>query len=255
MANPEHLAKLKESVEVWNKWRVGKFKRPDLSAADLHGMNLSGAHLFRVSLEGANLTGADLSRADLNKANLSASDMSGTDCSGTDFNQAHLADAIFSGADLTGADLSEADLSGVNFRWADLKESDFYDSFLWGAMFLGNDLSTVKNLETIRHQGSSTIDVETIVRSKGRIPSEFLRGVGVPDDFITYAKSLVANPIEFYSCFISYSTKDQDFADRLYADLQHQGVRCWFAPHETSEVAGNSTNRLTKPSACMTSCY
>ncbi len=32
--------------------------------------------------------------------------------------------------------------------------------------------------------------------------------------------------------FISYSTKDQAFADRLYADLQNKGVRCWFAPHD-----------------------
>ena len=39
-------------------------------------------------------------------------------------------------------------------------------------------------------------------------------------------------PIQFYSCFISYSTKDQEFADRLHADLQNKGVRCWFAPHD-----------------------
>lgn len=45
-------------------------------------------------------------------------------------------------------------------------------------------------------------------------------------------KSLVANPIEFYSCFISYSTKDQAFAERLHADLQSKRVRCWFAPHD-----------------------
>jgi hypothetical protein len=38
-------------------------------------------------------------------------------------------------------------------------------------------------------------------------------------------------PVEFYSCFISYSTKDQEFAERLYSDLQAKGVRCWFAPH------------------------
>lgn len=31
---------------------------------------------------------------------------------------------------------------------------------------------------------------------------------------------------------ISYSTKDQEFADRLYADLQARGVRCWFATHD-----------------------
>jgi hypothetical protein len=41
-----------------------------------------------------------------------------------------------------------------------------------------------------------------------------------------------ASPIQFYSCFISYSTENQDFADRLYADLQNNGVRCWFAPHD-----------------------
>ena len=37
---------------------------------------------------------------------------------------------------------------------------------------------------------------------------------------------------QFYSCFISYSSKDQEFADRLHADLQNKGVRCWFAPHD-----------------------
>ena len=34
------------------------------------------------------------------------------------------------------------------------------------------------------------------------------------------------------SCFISYSAKDQEFADRLCVDLQSKGVRCWFAPEE-----------------------
>jgi hypothetical protein len=37
---------------------------------------------------------------------------------------------------------------------------------------------------------------------------------------------------QFYSCFISYSTKDQEFAERLYDDLQANGVPCWFAPHD-----------------------
>ncbi len=31
-------------------------------------------------------------------------------------------------------------------------------------------------------------------------------------------------------CFIS--TKDQAFANRVYADLQNKEVRCWFAPHD-----------------------
>ena len=68
------------------------------------------------------------------------------------------------------------------------------------------------------------------ISSQGKIPDVFLRGAGFPDDLIGYIKS-IAGAIQFYSCFISYSGKDQEFADRLYADLQHNGVRCWFAPH------------------------
>jgi hypothetical protein len=44
--------------------------------------------------------------------------------------------------------------------------------------------------------------------------------------------SLVGTGIEFYSLFISYSTRDQEFAERLHNDLQAKGVRCWFAPHK-----------------------
>jgi len=40
------------------------------------------------------------------------------------------------------------------------------------------------------------------------------------------------NPIDYYTCFISYSSHDEPFAKRLYADLQHEGVRCWFAPED-----------------------
>jgi hypothetical protein len=43
---------------------------------------------------------------------------------------------------------------------------------------------------------------------------------------------MVGRSIEFYSCFISYSTLDQGFAERLYNDLQGNKVRCWFAPHD-----------------------
>jgi hypothetical protein len=72
------------------------------------------------------------------------------------------------------------------------------------------------------------------VRSEGNIPETFLQGAGLPDQFITYARSLVSNPIQYYTCFISYSSKDQDFAERLHADLQQRGVRCWYAPEDLS---------------------
>jgi hypothetical protein len=55
---------------------------------------------------------------------------------------------------------------------------------------------------------------------------------GLPDRLIDYLPSLLEEAIQFYSCFISYSSKDEAFAERLYADLQNKGVRCWFAPED-----------------------
>jgi hypothetical protein len=60
----------------------------------------------------------------------------------------------------------------------------------------------------------------------------FLRGCGLPDALIDYLPSLLNEPFQFYSCFISYASKDHAFAERLYADLQNKGVRCWFAPED-----------------------
>jgi hypothetical protein len=96
------------------------------------------------------------------------------------------------------------------------------------------DLSEVKNLESVIHRGPSSIGIDTIYKSRGNIPEKFLRGCGVPEEFIIQIPALIAalQPIQFYSCFISYSSKDQEFADRLYADLQIKGVRCWFAPED-----------------------
>jgi hypothetical protein len=64
------------------------------------------------------------------------------------------------------------------------------------------------------------------------LPLVFLRGCGLPDTLIDYLPSLVNEPLEFYSCFISHSSIDHPFAERLHADLQDKKVRCWYAPHD-----------------------
>jgi TIR domain len=93
-------------------------------------------------------------------------------------------------------------------------------------------LSGVKGLDAINHGGPSTIGIDTLYRSGGNIPHVFLRGAGVPDSFISYADSLVGKPLEFYSCFISYSHADKSFARRLHDTLQGQGIRCWLDEHQ-----------------------
>jgi hypothetical protein len=93
--------------------------------------------------------------------------------------------------------------------------------------FANVDLSGVKGLETLSHVGPSFIGIDTIYRSKGKIPLVFLRGAGVPDDFIKNMKFMNFTRNGFYSLFISHSSQDKEFADYLYNDLQNNGVRCW----------------------------
>jgi TIR domain/Pentapeptide repeats (8 copies) len=203
MANPEHLAKLKEGAKAWNEWRSEDFRiMPDLSGADLSGATLIGANL-----QGANLTGTNLSEAHLEVANL------------------------------TYAVMTNANLSGANLLWANLKRTllhhvNFTNAKIGNTTFASVDLSCPIGLETVAHLGPSTIGIDTIYISEGEIPHIFLRGAGVPERLMEHLGSLIGGGIEFYSLFISYSTKDQYFANRLYADLQAKGIRCWFAPHD-----------------------
>jgi hypothetical protein len=54
---------------------------------------------------------------------------------------------------------------------------------------VGNvDLRTVQGLATVTDVGPSTIGIDTLYRSNSQIPEGFLRGAGVPEDFISYIK-------------------------------------------------------------------
>ncbi len=218
MADPEHLERLRQGVGTWNKWRQ---EQPQISP----------------DLWGADLSGADLSRADLTWAILSKADLQGASLAGANLDEADLGGASLRGADLHGATLSEADLSDANLFRADLNYANLTGANLsqagFGYTVLGAiDLSQVRGLEAVKHHGPSTIGIDTFFRSKGRIPEDFLRGAGVPDLFLQYAASLAGVPLGFYSCLISYSAKDEALAQRLQADLQAQGVRCWYTPED-----------------------
>jgi hypothetical protein len=120
MANPEHLAKLKEGVEAWNLWRRKHFRGiPDLSEVDLHGIFLRKANLSEANLRMMNLREADLREVDL------------------------------SGSDLSLADLSLACL------WM----ADFTGTRIGYTTFVNIDLSGVKGLITAKHLSPSSIAV------------------------------------------------------------------------------------------------
>jgi hypothetical protein len=238
MANDEHLKVLMQGVNVWNHWREDNLEtRPDLedvdlSAADLAATNLADANLSAASLAAVNLTAANLAEADLSRANLTAANLSGAHLAGAQLSSANLIGAHFTGANLNGANLSGANLTEVHLTRTGLAGTNLSESILGWNVISDVDLSEVKGLQSIIHAGPSSIGIDTIYKSAGSIPEVFLRGAGVPDNFIEYMPHLIGDAIQFYSCFISYSTKDQEFAERLHSDLQSKGVRCWFAPED-----------------------
>jgi hypothetical protein len=247
VANEEHLALLRQGSAVWNEWRDRNPDiEPDLSGADLDKANLSKANLSKANLSKANLTRANLSKANLTRANLSEANLNaanlfyaklaGADLSEASLSKANLREANLNAADLELAKLSGANLSGAILIYANLSEASLSEANLSRAklmktIFSNTGLSKTRGLDICHHLGRSTIDFRTLSGSRN-LPLSFLRGCGLPDIVIDYLPSLRGDPIQFYSCFISYSTKDQQFADRLHADLQNKGVRCWFAPHD-----------------------
>lgn len=226
MANEEHLIILRQGVEIWNQWRRMKFD------ADEPEVDLIEAELVGVDLRGADLIGAELSKANLSRAKLNTAMLNVADLSNTNLSRAALSGADLEEVDLSGADLGRTDLFSTIFRRAILHETNFSKATTWATVFSNVDLSTVKGLEEVNHRGPSSIGIDTIYRSGGNIPESFLRGAGVPDIFIEYARSLVGLAIDYFSVFISYSSRDDDFARSLHADLQDNGVRNWFAPED-----------------------
>lgn len=269
MANDEHLALLKRGVGFWNEWKVRNPNvQPDLRGADLRGANLrsadlSGANLafrntgsgrvpdrmvslqsiptVRTELEGADLTETVFSYADLTLANLNFADLSRAHLGRADLGGAHLVRAILANADISGADLRGTNVRDADFSGADLTSANFSACSPEGANFrgaimrftvIGNvNLSGAQGLDECDHRGRSIIDFSTLKRS-GLLPLSFLRGCGLPDNLIEHLPSLLNQPIQFYSCFISYYSKDDAFVGRLHADLQNKGIRCWFAPED-----------------------
>jgi hypothetical protein len=224
MADPKQLSILRSGVKEWNAW-----KKQHASAA-------------RVDLSGADLSQANLTEANLGKADLT----------GAHLRQANLAGANLTDACLRGADLRGAYLRGVHLAGADLHRANLTGALVWDTVFGDTDLTSARGLESCGHGGPSIIDHRTLAKS-AKLPVEFLRGVGLPDHLIEYLPSLLGEAIQFYECFISYSSRDHAFAERLHADLQNKGVRCWFAPHDLPW--GAETGRLSiKPSASMTKC-
>jgi uncharacterized protein YjbI with pentapeptide repeats len=234
MANPEHVKVVRQGTAAIAEWRR---RNPgtslDLSGADLAGANLAGADLAGADLAGANLTGANLGGANLVGADLAGADLAMANLTGADLTGADLTAANLTFAELTRSNLAAADLAAANLTGADLTEASLAAARLDGTSLGDCDLSRATGLSGVKHDGPSSIGVDTLIASfrgaGNRLTPDleaFFLGAGVPKELLARLPEIVG-ALEYYSCFIAYGQPDLDFAKRLRDDLAARGVSCW----------------------------
>ena len=229
----------------------------DLRLGDLSASNLHGAHLWRSELAGADFRRANLRSASLVRCNLRGStfqnaDLSVADLSHADLWCANLAEANLQGANLTGANLAWADLGGADLRncrlaaanlevanleGADLRGAWFIRPWLTGSsmencllemtLLADCDLSQVRGLASTRHSGPSIVGSDTLARSRGMIPDEFLQRAGVAGPFIAAQNEIYRSGQRSPKILLINSIKDSELSARIHEDLQLSGVSSW----------------------------
>ena len=141
MANPQHIAWLREGVSSWNERRQNQHFDPDLSSEDisraLGGHDREDIRQISVSLRGINFSGADLSNSTLRD----------TDLTGARIYGANLRNAKLVGSDFTGAWICDCTLSGAQLRRTKLVKTTFLAIDLTEAQFNGAELGETKFLQ------------------------------------------------------------------------------------------------------------
>jgi uncharacterized protein YjbI with pentapeptide repeats len=134
MANPEHLAKLKEGVEAWNRWREQKPNfEIDLSEADLREVDLDKADLSYANLSKANLESKYVSHARLFAADLTYADLKSATLDGGYLFRARLDHANLEGTRFGNANLSHATFEKANMYYCQLDSANLTSSYLGDA--------------------------------------------------------------------------------------------------------------------------
>jgi uncharacterized protein YjbI with pentapeptide repeats len=241
------------------EFRLANLSRTDLTGADGRFVGFSGAILDEANFTGSFIRHADLAQASIKNSNFSSADLTSSNLSGVagigacfsgahmprtvfftadltnaNFENSHAVNADFSGAILDGADFNGSQILRAVFADCNLTNTNFSNAEIGGTLFSRIDLSSAKGLDSIRHRMPSTIGVDTLILSGRQLPEAFVRGCGIPDSIAVQIPSLVRalEPIQFYSCFISYSHEDKHFARRLYLALQSRGISCWLDEHK-----------------------
>jgi len=217
--NPCHLyhANLRET----NMTRT-RLNGANLRGADLRGADLTGADLDRAVLSEANLTGAILVNANLSRANLSGANLTDADLTG-----ASLSGASVVRANLTNTKCHNTDFFQTQFWSVDLTGTDMTGSLFGYSIFQDCDMSNIIGLDQVRHDCPSTVGLDSVFQSHGKIPESFLLGAGLPAAALQFLNPASSDSTSLREVYIACIDQDQEIAKTLRDDLRAKGVRCW----------------------------
>jgi len=170
----------------------------------------------------------DFRGANLSYARFDDSILRGIDFHGATFEGACLVETDLSRADLRGVSFRRAFLNGTNFNRAQLAGADFTGAELSRTLLTDVDLSEVEGLDAVHHITPSEIALSTLTASRFKLSPAFLRRAGVSRGLIEDLAKGQRFARQYETCFLSYSSKDMPFAEKLYRSLEDAGVRVFW---------------------------
>ncbi|MBD2247948.1 pentapeptide repeat-containing protein [Nostoc sp. FACHB-888] len=154
MANEEHLAILRQGVQVWNEWRKNNPEiEPVLSNVNFSRADLSDADLSLSNLRKADFTEANLTDSYFEKATLECSELRGAILGKSDFLEIAYFEGIedipFNPGEDNDENFIECSfehkiLRGINFSNSILTAAKFYKANLINTSFYKADIAQAK---------------------------------------------------------------------------------------------------------------
>jgi hypothetical protein len=228
------------------------------SNVDFEGASLKGVTFSRTNFAGSRFVGAELTGATFDRCTLIGCDFFRALCAKTKFFGGTLEDSC-----LVQTDFTEAIFGGTSFENALIGWTKFNGSRLGmirdlqkvqyaklsadtppevrEALPTGDitsfiDMATIENTAEVYRLVYTRPDPEAPpaeVLTPPDVFTAFLSRNGVGAHFVeAFARMISERQTKFESVFISYSTRDQEFADFLYGQLQSAGVKAWYAPRD-----------------------
>lgn len=201
--------------------RESNFERALLSHVQFKEADLTGAYLAHAALNATDLIASNFSQADLSRADLTGAALNSANCTNADMRNVSLGNARLSGANLESARFSGASLSATHFG--------------------DTDVSALCDSGKLRHDGPSSVDPRTVIRSYHHPGfKRFMQDCGVPGLFADYmidCAHALGEPLLrtlMQSTFISYGGPDETFARKLYEALRAHGVIVFFFPEDAT---------------------